>query len=45
MALAKVAAGQEDAFYNCGLHCWDMAAGYLLVQEAGGVAIDYSGKT
>jgi myo-inositol-1(or 4)-monophosphatase len=36
--LAAVAAGRLDGFFELGLKPWDMAAGLLLVQEAGGVA-------
>ena len=35
--LAYVAAGRFDAFWGTGLHAWDMAAGVLLVREAGGL--------
>ena len=34
--LAWVAAGRLDAFYERGLKTWDLAAGQLLVEEAGG---------
>lgn len=34
--LAYVASGRLDAFYEIGLHPWDVAAGWLLVTEAGG---------
>jgi myo-inositol-1(or 4)-monophosphatase len=34
--LAYVAAGRVDAFFEIGLRPWDLAAGMLLVQEAGG---------
>jgi myo-inositol-1(or 4)-monophosphatase len=34
--LAWVAAGRLDAFYERGLKAWDLAAGELLVEEAGG---------
>lgn len=34
--LAAVAAGRLDGYFERGLHPWDMAAGALLVQEAGG---------
>lgn len=34
--LAYVAAGRVDAFYACGVHSWDVAAGILLVEMAGG---------
>jgi myo-inositol-1(or 4)-monophosphatase len=35
--LCSVACGRLDAFYEAGLNSWDMAAGWLLVTEAGGV--------
>ena len=34
--LAYLACGRLDAFYEAGLKPWDMAAGWLLVEEAGG---------
>lgn len=34
--LAYVACGRYDAFYETSLHPWDMAGGWLLVEEAGG---------
>lgn len=42
--LAYVACGMFDAFYEYGLHPWDVAAGILLVREAGGMATDFSGN-
>ena len=42
--LAFVAAGRYDAFFEFGLQPWDVAAGLLLVREAGGVICDISGK-
>jgi myo-inositol-1(or 4)-monophosphatase len=42
--LAFVAAGRYDAFFEFGLQPWDVAAGILLVREAGGVICDISGK-
>ncbi|MDQ7091832.1 MAG: inositol monophosphatase family protein [Methylococcales bacterium] len=42
--LAYVAAGRLDGFWEIGLQPWDMAAGVLLIQEAGGVATDFSFK-
>ncbi len=39
--LAYVAAGVYDAFWECGLQLWDMAAGVLLIEEAGGVLKNY----
>jgi len=42
--LAYVAAGRLDAFWQPGLKIWDLAAGALLVQEAGGMVSDFSGQ-
>ena len=39
--LAYTAAGRFDAFYETGLKPWDTAAGWLLVQEAGGVVTQF----
>lgn len=39
--LAYVAAGRLDAFYEVGLNPWDVAAGWLLVTEAGGAVTSY----
>jgi len=41
--LAFVAAGRYDAFFEIGLAPWDVAAGILLVREAGGMISDISG--
>jgi myo-inositol-1(or 4)-monophosphatase len=41
--LAWVAAGRYDGFWELGLKRWDMAAGLLLVREAGGFATDPGG--
>jgi len=41
--LAYVAAGRLDGFWEFGLHPWDMAAGILLVEEAGGLTGDLHG--
>jgi len=42
--LAYVAAGRLDGFYEVGLAPWDVAAGALLVREAGGFVADFAGK-
>jgi myo-inositol-1(or 4)-monophosphatase len=42
--LAYVAAGRLDGFWEIGVMEWDMAAGILLIQEAGGVVTDFSFK-
>ena len=41
--LAYVAAGRLDGFWESGLNSWDMAAGALIVREAGGLVTDYAG--
>lgn len=41
--LAYVACGRYDAFFEYNLNSWDVAAGILIVQEAGGVVTDFSG--
>ena len=41
--LAYVAAGRLDAFWELHLKPWDMAAGILLVQEAGGIVTELYG--
>ena len=42
--LAWVAAGRMDGFFEIGLNAWDVAAGALLVREAGGVVLDFDGN-
>jgi len=42
--LAYVACGRLDAFWELGLAPWDMAAGALLIQEAGGLVADITGE-
>ncbi len=42
--LAYVAAGRLSGFWEIGLNSWDMAAGSLLIQEAGGIVTDTEGK-
>lgn len=41
--LAYVACGRFEAFYEYNLNSWDMAAGVLLVREAGGLVTDFDG--
>jgi myo-inositol-1(or 4)-monophosphatase len=43
--LAYVAAGRLDGFWELGLSAWDMAAGSLLIFEAGGLVSDLDGET
>ena len=42
--LANVAAGRLDGFWEIGLSPWDMAAGALLIKEAGGLVGDLEGE-
>jgi len=42
--LAYVAAGFTDGFFEIGLQAWDMAAGALLVTEAGGLVGNFTGE-
>ncbi len=42
--LAYVAAGYTDAFFEPGLQAWDVAAGSLLVTEAGGLVGNFTGE-
>ena len=43
MDLAYVASGRLDGFWNLSLNPWDIAAGSLLIQEAGGLIGDMEG--
>jgi myo-inositol-1(or 4)-monophosphatase len=43
--LANVAAGRCDGFYEKGLKAWDIAAGSLLVTEAGGICGEFNGES
>jgi myo-inositol-1(or 4)-monophosphatase len=43
--LAYVACGRLDGFWEMGLSSWDVAAGSLLVAEAGGVVTDFQGRS
>jgi myo-inositol-1(or 4)-monophosphatase len=42
--LAYVAAGRYDGFWEQNLNSWDIAAGIILVREAGGTVTDFDGK-
>jgi myo-inositol-1(or 4)-monophosphatase len=42
--LAWVAAGRYDGYWESGIHPWDIAAGMLIVREAGGYATDEQGR-
>lgn len=42
--MCLVASGCVEAYYEIGIHVWDVAAGSLIVSEAGGVLMDVEGK-
>lgn len=42
--LAYVASGRFDGFWEAGLNPWDVAAGWLMIKEAGGFVSDIDGK-
>ncbi len=42
--MAYVACGRFDGFYEYGLNAWDVAAGAIIIQEAGGKVSDFYGK-
>ncbi|XP_052320274.1 uncharacterized protein LOC118394366 [Oncorhynchus keta] len=41
--MCLVASGCVEAYYEIGIHCWDIAAGAIIVTEAGGVLMDVEG--
>ncbi len=43
--LAYVACGRIDCFFEIGLNSWDISAGVLIVEEAGGKVTDLKGKS
>ena len=43
--VAYVAAGRADGFFQRNLNYWDIAAGIIIVKEAGGFITDYSGNS
>merc|ERR1712093_610330 len=40
MTICRVAAGQQDAFWECGSWAWDVAAAWCILVEAGGLMVD-----
>lgn len=44
MTLCYVASGGIDAYFTDGLQCWDVAAGLLIIEEAGGLVFNPDGK-
>lgn len=45
LELANVAAGRIDGYFEKGLKVWDIAAGALLVTEAGGIVGEFNGES
>lgn len=45
LELANVAAGRSDGFFEKGLKPWDIAAGALMVTEAGGIVGEFNGES
>jgi len=43
--LAYIAAGRAEIFWHKNLKYWDIAAGLIIVREAGGTITDFRGKT
>lgn len=41
--ICQIAEGGCDAYYEFGIHCWDMAGAAIILTEAGGVVIDTKG--
>ena len=42
--MAYVAAGRVDGYWESGLQSWDLAAGMIILREAGGLCTDYNGE-
>ena len=42
--LAYLAAGRYEGFWERGLNSWDIAAGMIIVREAGGFVSDFKGR-
>lgn len=40
LTICRVAAGQQDAFWQCGCWAWDVAAAWCILSEAGGIMVD-----
>ena len=43
--MCMVAQGGADAYYEFGVHCWDIAAGDVILREAGGVTMYPTGRS
>ena len=40
VSIAQTACGRQDAYWNHGLHAWDVAAGIVILEEAGGAVMN-----
>lgn len=40
ITICRIAAGQQDAFWECGCWAWDVAAAWCILTEAGGIIVD-----
>ena len=38
-----IAAGRACGYFECGIHCWDIAAGIVVLEEAGGYMSSITG--
>ena len=43
--LAYLACGRCEGFFEIGLSAWDVAAGSLIIREAGGIVTDFGGES
>ena len=44
VCISQTACGRQDAYWNIGLHAWDVAAGVAILEEAGGVVTDINSE-
>ena len=44
LSMCMVANGNVDAFFENDIHCWDIAAGDVIVREAGGATLFPTGE-
>ncbi|XP_074645800.1 inositol monophosphatase 1-like [Tubulanus polymorphus] len=44
VSMCYVARGVADGYVEFGLHCWDVAAGHLIVEESGGIVLGANGE-
>jgi len=44
LSMCMVASGGADVYYENGIYCWDIAAGDIILREAGGTTLSLTGK-